>query len=51
MVEIGADRILFSIDWPFENIDHGAEWFDNAEISDLDKIKIGKTNAEKLFEL
>lgn len=51
MVEIGADRILFSIDWPFENIDHGAKWFDNAEISEPDKIKIGKTNAEKLFEL
>src|SRR4030095_14938828 len=24
MLEIGADRILFSTDWPFENIDHRA---------------------------
>ena len=25
MLEIGADRILFSTDWPFENIDHAAD--------------------------
>ncbi|MBW8791768.1 MAG: amidohydrolase, partial [Rhizobium leguminosarum] len=24
MLEIGADRILFSTDWPFENVDHAA---------------------------
>ena len=24
MLEIGADRIMFSTDWPFENIDHAA---------------------------
>ena len=28
MLEVGADRILFSTDWPFENIDHAANWFD-----------------------
>ena len=30
MLEIGADRIMFSTDWPFENIDHAAIWFDAA---------------------
>ena len=25
MLEIGADRILFSADWPFENVDHAAQ--------------------------
>ena len=25
MLEIGADRIMFSADWPFENIDHAAD--------------------------
>ena len=29
MLEIGADRIMFSTDWPFENIDHAAVWFDS----------------------
>jgi hypothetical protein len=45
MREIGADRILFSTDWPFENIDHAAEWFDRASISEDDRARIGRTNA------
>lgn len=51
MLEIGADRILFSTDWPFENVDHAARWFDAASISDADRLKIGRTNAIKLFKL
>ena len=51
MLEIGSDRILFSTDWPFENIDHAADWFDAASISEADRIKIGRTNAIKLFKL
>ena len=51
MLEIGADRILFSADWPFENIDHAAEWFDACTISEADRRKIGRTNAWTLFGL
>ncbi len=51
MLEIGADRILFSIDWPFENIDDAANWFDSASISEADRLKIGRSNARKLFRL
>ena len=51
MMEIGADRILFSTDWPFENIDHAADWFDACSISEADRRKIGRTNALKLFKL
>ena len=51
MLEIGADRILFSTDWPFENVDHAANWFDAASISEADRLKIGRTNAKKLFKL
>ncbi|KTS09080.1 amidohydrolase family protein [Microbacterium testaceum] len=51
VLEIGADRILFATDWPFENIDHAAEWFDTASISDADRRKIGRTNALSLFRL
>ena len=51
MLEIGADRILFSTDWPFENIDHAADWFDSASISEADRQKIGRTNAMHLFKL
>jgi len=51
MLEVGADRILFSTDWPFENVDHAAQWFDAASISEADRVKIGRTNALKLFKL
>jgi 2,3-dihydroxybenzoate decarboxylase len=51
MLEIGADRILFSTDWPFENVDHAARWFDSASISEPDRLKIGRTNAIRLFGL
>ena len=51
ILEVGADRILFSTDWPFENIDHAADWFDVASISEADRLKIGRTNARKLFKL
>jgi predicted TIM-barrel fold metal-dependent hydrolase len=51
MLEIGADRILFSTDWPFENVDHASDWFNSASISENDREKIGRTNAQKLFKL
>jgi 2,3-dihydroxybenzoate decarboxylase len=51
ILEIGADRIMFSTDWPFENVDHAAQWFDAATISEADRQKIGRTNAVRLFKL
>jgi 2,3-dihydroxybenzoate decarboxylase len=51
IAEVGADRILFSIDYPFEDSEQGSRWFDVAEISDTDRMKIGRTNAVRLFEL
>ncbi len=51
MAVVSADRIMFSTDWPFENIDHAALWFDQAPISEADRLKIGRTNALKLFKL
>ena len=51
VLELGADRILFATDWPFENIDHAADWFDTASIADADRRKIGRTNSLELFKL
>jgi gamma-resorcylate decarboxylase len=51
ILEIGADRLLFSIDWPFENIDHATDWFDRASISEHDRLKIGRLNAIRLLKL
>ncbi|SNR75230.1 gamma-resorcylate decarboxylase [Haloechinothrix alba] len=51
ILELGSDRIMFSTDWPFENIDHAADWFDAASISEADRKRIGSTNARRLFGL
>ena len=51
MVEVGADRILFSADYPFEEIGEAVTWFDHASISETDREKIGSSNAQALFKL
>lgn len=51
MLEIGADRILFATDFPFETMEEASEWFDAASINEYDKVKIGRLNAMKLFGL
>ena len=42
---------MFSVDYPFEAFSDAAGWFDNAEIGEADRRKIGRTNAMKLFKL
>jgi gamma-resorcylate decarboxylase len=49
--ELGADRVMFSVDWPFEEIEFGATWFDQVDISENNWRKIGRDNATKLFKL
>lgn len=55
---IGADRVLFSVDSPYEFIEQGCQWWDG----DAEKIKqavggeqayydIGRENSKKLFKL
>ncbi|HLA21441.1 MAG TPA: amidohydrolase family protein [Pseudolabrys sp.] len=51
MTEMGPERVMFSVDWPFEDVGEGARWFDNAEIGEADRRKIGRENAIKLFGL
>jgi 2,3-dihydroxybenzoate decarboxylase len=51
VTEMGAERVMFSVDWPFEDVGEGARWFDQAELSEADRVKIGRTNAIKLFKL
>ncbi|MCL1834586.1 MAG: amidohydrolase family protein [Oscillospiraceae bacterium] len=51
MLQMGADRILFSTDYPFEEISDASNWFDACPISESDKRKIGRQNAIDLFKL
>jgi 2,3-dihydroxybenzoate decarboxylase len=51
ILEVGADHILYSVDYPYEDVVEAKEWFDHAAISDSDRMKIGRSNAQKLFRL
>ncbi|MGA3128041.1 MAG: amidohydrolase family protein [Candidatus Korobacteraceae bacterium] len=55
MAWLGADRILFSVDYPFEKMSDATDWFDNVKatmaISDTDWVKLARGNAEKLLKL
>jgi 2,3-dihydroxybenzoate decarboxylase len=51
VAELGVERVMFSVDYPFEDCSEAAAWFDKAEISEADRRKIGRTNALKLFKL
>jgi gamma-resorcylate decarboxylase len=51
IAETGVDRILWSADYPFEDISDAADWFDKAPLNEADRQKIGRENAVKLFKL
>ena len=51
MEEIGVARVMFSTDFPFEDMEEAATWFDQAEIGENDREAIGRDNARRLFKL
>lgn len=48
---LGADRILFAVDYPFESAKDATQFIDTIPISDGDKEKICHLNLEKLLKL
>jgi gamma-resorcylate decarboxylase len=51
VLTLGADRVLFAVDYPFEDHAQAAAWFDSADIAETDRCKIGRDNAASLFGL
>jgi 2,3-dihydroxybenzoate decarboxylase len=51
LLALGADNILFAIDWPYESNKTGMEFFRKLAISDADREKIAHGNAERLLRL
>ena len=51
MLEMGIDRILYSVDWPFVDNKPGSEWMDTVPLSREDRLKLASGNAEKLLKL
>src|SRR6266446_7325065 len=49
MQVMGADRIMFSVDYPFSTNEQGRAFLDHASLSPVDKEKISHLNAERLL--
>ena len=49
---MGIERVLFCADYPFESMHDAAEWYDaTPEVSEEDRIRVGRSNAIDLFRL
>jgi 5-carboxyvanillate decarboxylase len=46
---VGADNIMFAIDYPYQVTEGAVRFLDEAEIPDEDKRKIYHRNAERIF--
>jgi predicted TIM-barrel fold metal-dependent hydrolase len=51
LLALGADNILFAIDWPYEANHTGMAFLRKLALSDSDRAKIAHRNAERLFGL
>jgi predicted TIM-barrel fold metal-dependent hydrolase len=51
ILTVGADHILFSVDYPYSENAGAADWIERAPISELDRRKIAHGNARALFGL
>jgi 2,3-dihydroxybenzoate decarboxylase len=49
--EIGVDRIMFAVDWPFVGNASATQWIERLSLSDEDKVKILSGNAKKLLRM
>jgi predicted TIM-barrel fold metal-dependent hydrolase len=51
VMEMGVDRILFSVDYPFVANPPATQWMETVPLSDEDKAKILSGNAKRLFRM
>jgi 2,3-dihydroxybenzoate decarboxylase len=50
-MEMGVDRILFSVDYPFVANEPAADWIPTIPLCAEDKVKILSGNAERLLRM
>ncbi len=50
-LQLGADNIMFAVDYPFASIEKGVQFIKSLSLCDKDKEKICHLNAERIFKL
>jgi 2,3-dihydroxybenzoate decarboxylase len=48
---MGVDRVLYSVDYPYESCHEANEWFESLAMEDNDKKKVAYNNAAHLLKL
>lgn len=48
---LGADRIMFAADYPYESVEEGVKFLDTVDITEEQRKKIYSSNAERIFRL
>lgn len=48
---MGVDRVLFSVDYPFEQAEEAGNWIEAAPLDDSERLQICRDNAFKLLKL
>jgi predicted TIM-barrel fold metal-dependent hydrolase len=51
VMEMGVDRVLFAVDWPFVENRPATAWMDGVPLCDEDKVKILSGNAKRLLHM
>jgi predicted TIM-barrel fold metal-dependent hydrolase len=51
VMEMGVDRILFSVDWPYVENLPATQWAHSIPLSNADKEKILNGNAKRLLRM
>jgi gamma-resorcylate decarboxylase len=51
IAEMGVDRVMFSVDYPYEDMTEGANWFDQCPLDPGARLRIGRSNALRLLKI
>jgi 2,3-dihydroxybenzoate decarboxylase len=51
IAEMGEDRVLFSVDYPYEDTKASAQWIESTPLTDEQREKICYKNAERVLRM
>ena len=51
LLEVGAERIMFSVDYPYQSMSEGRAFLEHLPLTPSDRERIAHGNAERLFDL